>query len=597
MSGLPCKLLIMTGLRGRKPLSETHPELCLEISQGDPTKYSAGSDQKFEWVCLRKHKWVASIGNRALRGTGCPECANVNRNPNYGSLLSRDFPSIAAEAFGWDPSEVSSNSKIKRIWKCSREHEYVSTPQDRTKRNSGCPYCSGRKILSGFNDLATVAPNVASELIHDDPSTISAYSNKKFKFRCPQGHEYEASTYNRVRNHSACGYCSGLKALAGFNDLATTHPELASQAYGWDPSSVRAGTHKKLTWRCSFGHIFTASGEARLIESGNGCRVCGRQQLLKGFNDLATTHPEIASQAYEWDPTNYVSGSNSKLKWKCPFDHIYEASINARTNTKKGKLRAAKGTECPICAGKKVLKGFNDLLTTHPQIAIEAFNWNPETLTAGSNKKREWQCHLGHVWESAINNRTSQNLGCPFCSNQKVLVGFNDLLTTNPKLAREAYLWDPSTVTQGANLKRRWKCPEGHIWQALVVNRSGRGDGCPSCAQTGYDPNKEGWLYFLSHPDWEMFQIGITNFPDDRLRKHMKSGWQVLELRGPMEGYLSKEWETSILRMLKAKGADLSNSSIAGKFDGYSEAWSKSKFSVNSILELMKLTEEFETDE
>ena len=33
---------------------------------------------------------------------------------------------------------------------------------------------------------------------------------------------------------------------------------------------------------------------------------------------------------------------------------------------------------------------------------------------------------------------------------------------------------------------------------------------------------------------------------------------------------------------------------IAGKFDGYSEAWSKSTFEVKSIKELMRLTEEYE---
>jgi hypothetical protein len=48
--------------------------------------------------------------------------------------------------------------------------------------------------------------------------------------------------------------------------------------------------------------------------------------------------------------------------------------------------------------------------------------------------------------------------------------------------------------------------------------------------------------------------------------------------------------------MLKAKGADLSNQKIAGKFEGYSEAWSKSIFPVKSIKELMRLTEEFEDE-
>lgn len=61
-----------------------------------------------------------------------------------------------------------------------------------------------------------------------------------------------------------------------------------------------------------------------------------------------------------------------------------------------------------------------------------------------------------------------------------------------------------------------------------------------------------------------------------------------------MDGYLTQQWETAILRMLKAKSADLSNNTVAGKFEGYSEAWSKSTFPVKSIKELMRLTEEFE---
>ena len=93
-----------------------------------------------------------------------------------------------------------------------------------------------------------------------------------------------------------------------------------------------------------------------------------------------------------------------------------------------------------------------------------------------------------------------------------------------------------------------------------------------------------------------MYQIGITNAVEQRIKSHEKLGWEVIELRGPMDGLIAREWETSILRMLKEKGADLSNSNIAGKFDGYSEAWSKSTFEVKSIKELMRLTEEFEEE-
>jgi hypothetical protein len=91
-----------------------------------------------------------------------------------------------------------------------------------------------------------------------------------------------------------------------------------------------------------------------------------------------------------------------------------------------------------------------------------------------------------------------------------------------------------------------------------------------------------------------MYQIGVTNYPENRLAQHKKIGLEVIELRGPMDGHLTQQWETAILRMLKGKGADLSNSTIVGKFDGYSEAWSKATFEVKSIKELMRLTEEYE---
>jgi hypothetical protein len=62
-----------------------------------------------------------------------------------------------------------------------------------------------------------------------------------------------------------------------------------------------------------------------------------------------------------------------------------------------------------------------------------------------------------------------------------------------------------------------------------------------------------------------------------------------------MKGYLTEQWETVILCMLKAKVADLSNEKIVGKFDGHSEAWSKSTLPVKSNEELTLLTEEFES--
>jgi hypothetical protein len=226
-------------------------------------------------------------------------------------------------------------------------------------------------------------------------------------------------------------------------------------------------------------------------------------------------------------------------------------------------------------------------------LSLEAFGWDPSKVTQGSNQKKEWICQLKHHWLAKVSDRATKESGCPYCTGKRVLVGFNDLLTVYPQVGVQALDWDPTTVTAGSVKKLKWRCDDGHIWNATVLGRT-QGYGCPTCASSGFDPNKDSYLYFLSHPNWQMYQIGITNYAGQRIKSHEKLGWEVIEIRGPMDGLVVREWETAILRMLKAKGADLSNSKIAGKFDGYSEAWSKSTFEVKSIKELMRLTEEYE---
>ena len=119
----------------------------------------------------------------------------------------------------------------------------------------------------------------------------------------------------------------------------------------------------------------------------------------------------------EWDferngsltPDKVFAKSKAKVWWKCQAGHSWQSVIYSRTN----------GSGCPICSGKRVLIGFNDLLTKRPDIAAE---WNyeknspsPSEVTEKSNKKVWWICIKGHEWESKINNRTSNNQGCPIC--------------------------------------------------------------------------------------------------------------------------------------------------------------------------------------
>lgn len=492
--------------------------------------------------------------------------------------LSETHPEVALEAVGWNPDDYSHGSDKRMRWKCSLSHEYEAAIKHRTFSNSGCPYCANQKVLPGFNDLKTSDPELAMEAFGWDPSHEFSSSIRSKEWQCESGHVFEATIRNRRRG-DGCPYCSGRRVTPGLNDLMTLNPSLASELVDLDPSTVSIGSGKKPTWQCAKGHRWKTSIANRAL-SNTGCPVCDGKQVETGFNDLASKFPRIALEADGWDPSAVLAGSHSRRNWKCSEGHTWQTIIDHRTN---------KGSNCPYCSGRNAISGKNDLASLFPEIAKQAIGWDPTEVLPNSAKKVRWVCSKGHEWSAQIYSRLASNHeGCPYCSGKSVLEGFNDLATLNPALAREAFDWDASKYSSGSGAKKKWICSEGHIWKATISSRTS-GNGCPTCSTTGFDPNKDGWLYFLRHDHWNLLQIGITNFPENRLSSHKKLGWQVLEVRGAMDGMIAREWETSILRMLRKRGADLGNPSVAGKFDGFSECWAFDSLPAQSLQELMEL--------
>ena len=89
--------------------------------------------------------------------------------------------------------DISYGSRRKVWWRCGKGHDYESTVAARTMRGSGCPYCSGKKVLPGFNDLATLDPEVARQwhpALNDalTPRMVTAGSHRKVWWECELGH-------------------------------------------------------------------------------------------------------------------------------------------------------------------------------------------------------------------------------------------------------------------------------------------------------------------------------------------------------------------------------------------------------------------------
>ena len=162
--------------------------------------------------------------------------------------------------------------------------------------------------------------------------------------------------------------------------------------------------------------------------------------------------PELAKEAFGWDPSFTSYGSKKNKKWKCPLNHIYEARPNSRSS---------RGSGCPYCASKKILIGFNDLKSRFPKIANEAYGWDPSDVFPHNMQKRKWKCKNNHIYEDTPDHRTGMGTGCYFCSGKILLIGFNDLKTRYPDIAKQAHGWDPESILPGINKKYKWSCEVG----------------------------------------------------------------------------------------------------------------------------------------
>ena len=488
-------------MRPCKHISDV-PELLAEWDfeknqEVEPAGIAFRTHELYWWICRRGHSYKASPHNRAV-GKGCPYCAGRKILQGFNDLASQR-PALASE---WDyeknaglsPEEVLVTSSKRAWWKCDKGHSWDTIVLVRSRYGCGCPYCSGHKVVQGYNDLATLKPELLSEWDYErntdfTPMEISVFSAKRVWWKCAMGHRWRTAVANRGRpDGTGCPYCSNKKVQAGYNDIATVRPELL---FEWDyekntdisPEEVSPGAGRIVWWKCKKGHSWQAPVERR---KESGCPYCAGRKAWKGFNDVASQRPDLL---HEWDyekntgvsPEEITTGSGRKVWWKCEKGHSWQMPPVSRKE----------GSMCPVCFGHNVVAGINDLATLCPEMVKQwdydkNILYSPEMLSPSSNRMVWWLCENGHSWRISPNHRQRGN-GCPYCANKKVLAGYNDLATFFPGLAAE---WDYQrnedfTPDQAVLYSQRsvyWKCGKGHSWRSPIVSRSRSGHGCPYCA-------------------------------------------------------------------------------------------------------------------
>ena len=274
---------------GINDLRTLFPKIAKEISITEneginlDTLPSKGT-QKIMWICPNGHHYEASIGKRTVRGDGCPYCSG--KKPILGENdLGTIHPEIKKY---WDEDMNGNISNYTRAsgrivsWKCENGHTWNNIISKQVNYNS-CPYCDGRLLVKGINDVATVYPELASEWDIEangkDASDVKASTSLYAFWKCIKGHTWKSNIDNRIKG-KGCPYCSGKYPVKGENDLATLFSWLVKE---WNFELNRKGpdeylpkSNARVWWRCENEHTWKTTIAERT--RGTKCPICFKER-------------------------------------------------------------------------------------------------------------------------------------------------------------------------------------------------------------------------------------------------------------------------------------------------------------------------------
>ena len=220
----------------RKPsqtLEQFNPALADQLVDQSLRSIARGSDKKVQWRCPvdSRHVWWASPMNRTAskNATGCSVCNGKTVIPGVNDVATTHPEAAALMVDEKLRTKLtgSSNKKVE-FWCGNPKHDHWTAPLSNVARQgTRCPQCSGRRPISGKNDLATTHPKLAAELVDRSlATTLKPGSNTSVLWQCPANpkHTWKATPYSRTAKKTGCPYCSGRKIVPGVTDLATTHP-------------------------------------------------------------------------------------------------------------------------------------------------------------------------------------------------------------------------------------------------------------------------------------------------------------------------------------------------------------------------------------
>ena len=159
----------------------------------------------------------------------------------------------------------------------------------------------------------------------------------------------------------------------------------------------------------------------------------------------------------------------SKMTWRCAEGHEWEAKPHD----------ILRGQWCQRCAlayahSRRRARGFarvQEIARQHGGACLsEAYSSGDELL--------RWRCAKGHEWEATA-DKIRHRSWCPEClAEPKVRLSIEDMKASARERGGECI----SSSYTDPNIPLRWRCAEGHEWDAIPEFVRIRGTWCPRCA-------------------------------------------------------------------------------------------------------------------
>ena len=379
-------------------------------------------------------------------------------------LTIEEMQAIAKSRGGKCLSKKYVNAHSKLEWECSEGHIWKALPCN-IKQGKWCNICSSKRAGKSKRLELSLMHKIAKSRGGKCLSKEYVNANSKLEWECAYGHRWKATPGKVHKGYSWCNECS------------SSISERICRAY----------------FQQLFGKKFPKS-RPRWLKNNR----CNQMELDGYCKELRIAFEHQGEQHYT--SKSYFSKTKQSLKQRkeddrnksqlCEKNGVRLIAIpQLFTRTKLEDLQRFIYEECKRlhirCSksilGKKIKLKSAWLSEEKQKRLIEANvladSKQGKCLSSvyqHSKLKLEWQCQKGHRWKATFYDVVKNDSWCDKCRSEKKLEELKAIAKSHGgKCLSKEYV--------DTNTKLKWKCSEGHRWEAKP-SKVKEGTWCRKCS-------------------------------------------------------------------------------------------------------------------